>query len=73
MPAVPVLERVQVEVSDDVGTEYRWAGGKIAGTGSEWEGSWGFIPEPPSNARLLTLAFTLDGEPTGKLCQLQLK
>lgn len=32
----------------------------------------GLHPEPPQNARLLTLDFTLDDEPTGKRCQLQL-
>lgn len=72
MPGVPVLERVKVRISDDVGTDYRWVGGKLAGTGTEWEGCWGYAPEPPKDARFLTLDFTLDDELTGKRCQLQL-
>ncbi|WP_146238774.1 hypothetical protein [Arthrobacter livingstonensis] len=72
MPGEPVLERVKVRISDDVGTEYRWVGGKVAGTGTEWDGCWGYAPEPPMSARLLNFEFTLDGEPTGKRCQVQL-
>ncbi|POH56801.1 hypothetical protein CVS28_19070 [Arthrobacter glacialis] len=73
MPGEPVLSRVRVRITDDVGTEYRWAGGKVAGTGTEWDGCWGYAPEPPMRAQLLNFEFTLDGEPTGKSCQIQLK
>ncbi|WP_104091899.1 hypothetical protein [Arthrobacter sp. GMC3] len=72
MPGEPVLSRVKVRLTDDVGTEYRWVGGKVAGTGTEWDGCWGYAPEPPMSARLLNFEFTLDGEPTGKSCKVQL-
>ncbi len=73
MPGAPVLERVNARISDDLGTEYRCVGGKVAGTGTEWDGCWGYAPEPPMSARIINFEFTLDGETTGKHCQIQLK
>ncbi|MGA7205900.1 MAG: hypothetical protein WBX27_14845 [Specibacter sp.] len=72
MPGAPVLERVKVRISDDAGTKYRWVGGKVAGTGTEWDGCWGYAPKPTQDAKILTLEFTLDDESTGKVCQIRL-
>lgn len=68
MPGVAVLDRVQVVVSDDVGTDYRLLAGQVAGDGTDWEASWVHGPFPPAHASRLHLTFTLDGEPTGSDC-----
>lgn len=72
MPGQLVLGTVGAVISDDVGTTYRMDAGQVAGSGSEWEATWVYLPEPPRTARILTLEFTLDGEPTGKTCQVRL-
>ena len=72
MPGAAVLGRVQAQITDDVGTGYRWVGSRTAGTGTDWEGSWSFIPEPPPGAAVLVLAFTLDGTPTGRDIRMRL-
>lgn len=72
MPAVPVLDRVRSLVTDDVGTDYKLAAGQVAGSGTDWDASWIYSPEPPDAARILTLRFTLDGSPTGKECKVSL-
>lgn len=72
MPGQIVLGPVGAVISDDVGTTYRMSAGQVAGSGSEWEATWVYLPEPPKTARILTLEFTLDDEPTGKTCQIQL-
>jgi len=73
LPGVAVLERVRARVTDDPGTGYQWIGGSASGTGSEWDASWFYFPAPPRNASVLTLVFTLDGEPTGKECVVRLR
>ncbi|KUG56291.1 hypothetical protein AVL61_16745 [Kocuria rosea subsp. polaris] len=73
MPGVLVLERVGALLRDDVGTEYRPVAGQIGGDGTEWEGSWTYLPHPPEAARTLWLEFTLDGEPTGKECEIRIQ
>lgn len=72
MPSVPVFERLNAVVSDDLGTEYRWSGGQAAGRGTEWEARWVYAPDPPAEARRLRLEFSVDGNRTGKFCELSL-
>jgi hypothetical protein len=72
MPGVPVLERVRVIVTDDIGTNYQWTAGEVAGDGTEWDASWVYAPTPPQGARSLKLRFTLDGELTAKECEVRL-
>lgn len=73
MPGALVLDRVGVRVTDDIGTQYRWAGGQVAGDGTDWEASWFHSPTPPEAAQTLHLSFTLDGQPTGKECRVRLQ
>jgi hypothetical protein len=72
MPGVLALEPIRVVISDDAGTEYHSASGRVAGDGTEWAASWSFVPEPPKNVRTLSLDFTLHGESTGKRCRVEL-
>ncbi len=72
MPGQLVLGSVGVNISDDIGTSYRMSTGQVAGSGSNWEATWVYLPEPPSGAQLLTLEFTLDDEPTGTTCHVKL-
>ncbi|MGL3806133.1 hypothetical protein ACSYDW_08560 [Paeniglutamicibacter sp. R2-26] len=72
MPGQLVLGPVGAVISDDVGTTYQMSTGQVAGNATEWEATWVYLPEPPETARILTLEFTLDGEPTGKACQVRL-
>lgn len=73
MPGVLVLERVGALLRDDLGTEYRCVAAQIGGEGTEWEGAWTYLPQPPDMARTLWLEFTLDGEPTGRDCEIRLQ
>jgi hypothetical protein len=41
---------------DDVDTTYRWQSRQAGGTGTEWDAVWRFAPEPPPEARDLTVA-----------------
>lgn len=72
MPGVAVFERLTTTVSDDLGTEYRWSGGQVAGGGTEWEANWVYTPVPPVEARTLRFEFSVDGKPTGQHCELDL-
>jgi hypothetical protein len=72
MPGVAVFERLTGVLSDDVGTEYRRAGGQAAGSGTDWDARWIYTPAPPAEARTLRFEFSVDGEPTGKYCELNL-
>ena len=72
MPGVVVFERITTQITDDVGTEYRWAGGRVAGGGTEWDATWFFQPAPPLGARTLRFEFSVDGEATGKHCEVSL-
>jgi hypothetical protein len=72
MPGVPVFERLTAVLSDDLGTEYRWSGGQVAGGGREWDARWVYTPVPPAEARTLRLEFSVDEEVTGKYCELSL-
>lgn len=72
MPADVVLTPVQAVISDNHDTEYRRVAGKVSGTGSEWDASWVFVPEPPAGLKHLTIEFTLHGELTGKSVRAQL-
>ena len=44
----------------------------MAGGGTEWDARWVYTPVPPAEARTLRLEFSVDGEPTGKYCELSL-
>ncbi|MBP2414490.1 hypothetical protein JOF48_003289 [Arthrobacter stackebrandtii] len=72
MPGVAVLSAVNAVITDNHDTDYRWVGGQLAGTGSEWDGSWAFVPEPPAGVKHLSIEFTVDGVPTGKSVRVQL-
>lgn len=72
MPGDVVLTPVKAIVTDNHDTDYRCIAGRVAGTGSEWDASWVFVPEPPPTIRHLTVEFTVKGEPTGKSCRVQL-
>lgn len=71
MPGQLVLGVVGAVISDDVGTTYRLSAGQVAGGMSGWESTWVYLPAPPKTARVLTLEFTVNGEPTGKICKIQ--
>lgn len=72
MPAIPVLERIQVTLTDDVGTLYRRVAGQVAGTSTEWDAAWTYAPTPPDTADTLTVRFILDDEATGAECQIRI-
>ncbi|TDK27973.1 hypothetical protein E2F48_02380 [Arthrobacter crusticola] len=70
MPGIAVFERITTHLTDEVGTQYRQAGGKVAGDSTEWDAMWVFVPAPPRSAQTLRLEFRVDGEPTGRYCEL---
>lgn len=72
MPGQLILGPVGAVISDDVGTNYRLTSGQVAGSATEWESTWVYLPNPPRAARFLTLEFTVDDEPTGKTCTVRL-
>lgn len=72
MPGVAVFERLTTVVSDDLGTEFQWSGGQVAGRGTEWEAHWIYTPAPPAEARTLRFEFSIDGQPPGRFCELKL-
>lgn len=72
MPGVMVFERITTEITDNVGTKYRWAGGRVAGGETEWEATRFFQPAPPPGASTLHFEFSVDGESTGKHCEVSL-
>lgn len=72
MPGVAVFEELTTVVSDDIGTEYQWSGGKAAGTRMEWDAIWVYTPAPPAEAQMLRLEFSVGGELTGEYCEFSL-
>jgi hypothetical protein len=54
----------EIELSDDVGTDYRRVSGETGGEGSPWASLWRFLPRPPEAAGSLTLALTAPGHAT---------
>lgn len=72
MPGQVVLSAVRPVITDNHDTDYRYVGGQWAGTGTQWDGSSIFLPEPPHEVRHLNIEFTLNGELTGKSCRVQL-
>lgn len=72
MPGVAVFDQIGIQLTDDLGTEYRRAGGKVAGDGTEWDALWVYVPSPPQNARTLRIEFSVDGHSTRKHCELSL-
>ena len=73
MPAVPVFEQISTQISDELGTEYRQVGGQVAGDGTEWDAIWTFQPEPPEDARELTIQFTSEGTDANTECRITLR
>ncbi|WP_411732868.1 hypothetical protein [Paeniglutamicibacter sp.] len=72
MPGQLVLGPVRANISDDIGTTYRCDVGQVAGSGTDWEATWVYLPEPPDTARFLHIEFTVAGEPTGKTCKVEI-
>lgn len=72
MPGDVVLSAVKPVITDNHDTDYRLVADRVAGSGSEWDASWVFVPEPPSGVNHLTIEFTVNDEPTGKSCRVQL-
>lgn len=72
MPGQAVLSAVKATITDNHDTAYRCVAGQWAGTGTEWDGSWTFLPEPPTGVKHLTIEFTVNGELTGRSCRVQL-
>ncbi|MGH3652535.1 hypothetical protein [Glutamicibacter sp.] len=73
MPSNAVLEPIKANITDDVGTTYACVGGRVGGTGTEWDATWIYHPAPPRQARQLVLAFTIDGTLTGQSCVIDLQ
>jgi len=71
MPGETILRTVQPMVSDNRDTDYRWVASQFAGTGTEWDGRWAIVPEPPAGVKHLTIEFTVDGVLTGKSVRVQ--
>jgi hypothetical protein len=62
------LMRLELTLSDDVGTGYRNQGRSAAGAGTEWRAEWKFQPGAPPGATRLTLTLRgRDGEQTHEL------
>jgi hypothetical protein len=72
MPGVLAFEPVDLQITDDCGTDYRFVSGQAAGDGTEWSASRTYLPEPPRQANILSLVFMLHGSPTGKSCKIQI-
>ena len=71
MSGAVALNAVRIEIFDDAGDTYRYVAGQVAGTGTEWDGSFIYVPAPPPNIRHLNLEFSLNGVPTGKSCRIR--
>lgn len=70
MPAVSVFERIRVQISDELGTEYKQVDGQVAGTGTEWDAIWTYQPEPPEEALELTMQFTSEDADSNSECRI---
>lgn len=73
MPSIAVFDQIGIQLTDDVGTEYRRTGGKVAGSGTEWDALWVYAPAPPPNAQTLRIEFDVGGQSTGEHCALTLE
>lgn len=73
MPGKAVLEPVKANITDDLGTRYTCIGGRVPGTGTDWDATWIYSPAPPAAARRLVLAFTINGTPRGHTCVIDLQ
>ncbi len=72
MPGETILKIVRPVVNDNHDTDYRWVAAQFAGTGTEWDGRWAFVPEPPAGVKHLNIEFTVAGALTGKSVRVQL-
>ncbi|NQD41153.1 hypothetical protein [Glutamicibacter halophytocola] len=73
LPSDKFFERIEAEVTDDLGTEYMWVGGETASLESPWEATWIYAPAPPQEAGHLVLDFIAEGLKTGHSCTLDLR
>lgn len=73
MPSNSILEPVKGNITDDVGTTYICVGGRVGGTGTDWDATWIYNSYPPSEAETLTLEFIVSGTPTGLTCVVELQ
>ncbi|MGO2779233.1 hypothetical protein [Glutamicibacter arilaitensis] len=68
MPSNSIIEPVKANITDDVGTSYICVGGRIGGTGTDWDATWIYYPAPPPDTQQLILEFTISGVPTDQYC-----
>ena len=68
MPSNSIIEPVKANITDDVGTSYICVGGRIGGTGTDWDATWIYYPAPPPDTQQLILEFTISGVPTDQSC-----
>jgi hypothetical protein len=59
------LSRLQLSVSDDVATSYRWTSNGRGGASWDFSGEWFFAPAPPAGAKELRVTFSIRDGPTG--------
>jgi hypothetical protein len=55
-----MLGRIDLRISDDVGTAYHPSSSSAGGTGTEWRADWTFEPGVPPEATRLTIAIGPD-------------
>lgn len=72
MPGVLLYERITIQITDDLGTEYHKAGGTVAGGETPWNATWVYLPAPPPGAQALRFEFRVDGGSTEKRCEVSI-
>lgn len=73
LPSDDFFMSVEAEITDDLGTDYRWIGGIDADDESPWEAAWIYAPASPVKAEYLFLDFVVNGRETGQSCTIALK
>ncbi|KNC19980.1 hypothetical protein AC792_03025 [Arthrobacter sp. RIT-PI-e] len=71
-PKLSNLSRVAATLTDDEGTQYEPSGFRMVGDGTGWDDMRVYTPAPPSHAVMLHLDFTIDGDSTGRSCDVDL-
>ena len=62
-PSNRLMDEVHVHVSDDVGTEYRFASGEAGGHDTPWTAIRRYLPAPPPDATALDLVLVVADQP----------
>ncbi|MEJ5947007.1 hypothetical protein WDZ17_17065 [Pseudokineococcus basanitobsidens] len=62
-PADRLMREVRVHVSDDVGTNYRFASGEAGGHDNPWKALRRYLPAPPPDATALDLVLAVADRP----------